>query len=306
MTLSSVLLRLVVGASVTRFLVLKDKPSANKPLVKRHYLTVAMLIALSLFSYPFIAKPDSYFDRFNTAVTADQSTVYQQVRRAQTWIDQQVGQGSITAEEGASMKAENDMIHKRIHSGTNRQLYIRFGDMIDYSKSIEEPPFLYAAAVSANYVLWFMSATVGVCHYLPTGGKMTILMFLLAIFCVELETRFIHPESVFDYLFFLNKNEWTLFEAINATKEAAVGIVCAVVLIAGAFGGDVSVKTKRLARQALKSNAGLVTVLRDENIKELPPKEEVPADGSDVNIAGMITRVLGLLALFSSVFFKSD
>lgn len=310
MAVSQEFLRLLIAAPVTRFLVSKDVESLGhrKPLVKRHFLSLAILLALSLFAYPFTNKVDNYFDRFNTIVAADPSTVYQQYRRSQTWIDSQVESEKLDPEEAALRKAENDEIYKRIKSPVGRLMYIRFGDILDYSKPIEEPSFIYAAGYALNHVVFFISLSVGLCYYLPAGGLVTIFLFLLSIFCLELEARFVAPESLFDYLFFLNANEWTVFEAIEAAKESLVGIVCGIIIVNGVFANDLSEKTRYLIRKVLRTNASIVTVLKDDNIDEVPRDTDTDdsLDRPVANIGATVTKVLGLIALVSSVFFRDE
>ena len=306
--LGRTLIKLVVAAPIVRFLVNKDTTPTRRRLAwsRRWYIQLACLICMSLFSHPFVDRPGNYFDRFNTIVAADPSTVYQQFMRSQVWLDEQVAQGRIKSEDAEKEKLENERIHRRIHSSGNKLLYVKFGDVIDYSdNSVQEPSFLYVAGYAANFAIWFMGAVFLVCHYLPPGGFMSIVLVLITLFAVEMESRFIHTDSLFGYLLFINESEWTVFEAINACKEAMVGIVCAVIILAGLF-GDAGDGHKTLLRNLLRTNAGLVTVLKDEGIKEVTMESDEPLSPPGANLPHIIARTVGLLVLFSSVFLKSS
>jgi hypothetical protein len=310
MGLSSELIKLIVAAPLTKFLVKKDVASKGykRPISSRLSLNIAIIVCLSLSAHPFVSKPANLYEKFNAIVAADSSTVYQQFRRTQTWIDRQMSEGKICAEEGEFKKAENEELFKRIKTPALRQYYTRFGDIIDYSKPIEEPSFMFVAGQAINHVVFFISIVVGLCYYLPMGGLLTIFIFLLAIFCLEIECRFISPESLFEYIFFLNGNEWTIFEAINALKEALVGVVCAVIIANGLFGDSLDATTKNLIRKVLRTNASIVTVLKDENIMTAPKDTEEDDDAGKprLNFGNMITKAVGLVALFSSVFLRSE
>jgi hypothetical protein len=224
--------------------------------------------------------------------------------RAQTWLDQQAAAGKMDASEAKKMKDENEKIHARIHSAKNKLLYNRFGDLIDYEDSIDEPSFLTVVGFSAVHVVWFMSACMLICYYLPTGAYLTILMVLLTLFCVEVEARFIQTDLLFSTLIFMNESDWAVFEAIRACKQAMVGLVCLVIIIAGVFHGE-SDNTKTLLRNALRTNAGIVSVLKDENIKELTIDPDEPMSKPGINLAATIARWIGLFVLVSNIFLRS-
>lgn len=296
---------LAVAAPVTHFLVKRDSLRHRKrSFGSRFYLHLALLVATVLLSKPFLSRPANYFDRFNTIISADPSTVYQQYMRAQKWLDSQITSGAMPEAEATKIKQENDKIHSRIHSSKNKLLYNRFGDLIDYDQGIDEPSFLMVAGFAAVYVAWFFSACVLTCHALPSGGFLAILLMLLTIFCVEIEARFVSTDLLFSSLLFINESDWAVFEAIRACKQAMVGLVCVVLIIAGMFHGEAD-NTKTLLRNALRTNAGIVTVLKDDNIKELNIDPDEPLERPGVNLASTLARWVGLFFLVSSIFLRS-
>lgn len=305
--LGSTLLRLSVAAPITRFLVKQDqrRSASSSSFAKRSFLHLAILVVIVTFSYPFISKEPNFFDHFNAVVTADKSTVYQQFRRAQTWIDQQVQEGNIDPEEAASQKAENERKHSFIHDSGRKLTYMKFGDIVDYS-NFEEPSFLSATAFAGTYALWIISAVMLLCYYLPSGGILTIFLLLCMLFSVEIESRFIDSEYLFDYVYFVDKNEWTLFELIKAIKQSIVGVICLVIVLAGLFSQNNGTKTKSLARNLLKTNAGIVTLLKDENINEVLIEPDEPTRSNGENIANVIAKGLGFVVLAVSIFYKLE
>jgi hypothetical protein len=302
--LSATLVKLLVGSPIVRFLIKRE--DMRRPISRRWGLHVACFITFALLSHPFVNKPPNYFDRFNAIVSADPSTVYQQYMRSQVWLDTQLAQGRMEKEEVDARKSENEKIHKRIHSAGNKLLYVKFGDVIDYAEgSIDEPSFLYVAGLSVNFVAWFMGAVLLVCHYLPPGGFMTIVILLVTLFAIEMEARFVNTDSLFGYMLFINESEWTVFEAVNACKEAMVGVVCGVIVLAGMFSGSGD-QTKTLLRNLLRTNAGVVNVLKDEQIKEVTMDPDDPVSPAGTNLPHLIARSVGVFVLFSSVFLKSS
>lgn len=305
--LGSTLLRLAVAAPITRFLIKQDqrRSASSTSFIKRIFLHLAILVVIVTFSYPFVSKEPNFFDHFNAVVTADKSTVYQQFRRAQSWIDEQVQEGNIDPEEAASLKTENDRMHSFIHDSGRKLTYMKFGDIVDYN-NFEEPSFLTVTAFAANYSLWIISAVMLLCYYLPAGGILTIFLLLCIFFSVEIESRFIDSEYLFEYAFFVHKNEWTLFELIKAIKQSIVGVICLVIVLAGLFSQNTGTKTKSLARNLLKSNAGIVTLLKDENIKEALIEPDEPMGTNGANIANVIAKGLGFVVLAASIFYKLE
>ena len=257
-------------------------------------------------THPFVDKPLNYFERFNTIVLADPSTVYQQFTRSQLWLDAQLARGTMSNDEVTKQKTENEKIHKRIHSGGNKLLYVRFGDIIDYEElgAIEEPPFLYVTALSANFIVWFMGAVLLTSYYLPTGGLVSVLLMLISLFALEMEARFISPDTMFGYMLFINDSEWTVFEAINGLKQAMPGLVCMIIIVAALFSGPADT-TKTLLRNLLRTNAGIVTVLKDENIKQAAIDPDEPVSAPGMNLPTVLARGIGALVLFNGIFLKS-
>lgn len=299
---------LVVGVPVVRWLVNRDVKqrtrNPRKSLVKRHSLNLAILIALSLFAYPFVAKPQNHFERFHTIISADPSTVYQQFRRSQVWVEDQVSAKILSPDLGDKLKAENERIHKILHSPTNRNLYIKFGDLLKgSSKSIEEPGFLFCTGYAFNFVLWMGSAVALVGYFLPPGGLLACILILLAMFAVEIESRFVDSESIQDYFFFLNASQWGTFEIIVAMKQAYVGVVCGIVILATLFSTDHQVdKAKVGLRNLLKSNAALVAVIKDPSIVQTNSQPDEVYDGTkSTSINKIVITVVAGIGLIAAL-----
>lgn len=304
--LGSVLVRLAVAAPLTRFCIKRDKAWRNKSILKRIFLHAAILTVILTFSYPFFSREPNFFEHFNATVKADKSTVYQQYRRAQTWLDEQVGKGEMTPEEAGLQKAENERKHSYIHDSGRKFVYIKFGDIIDFSSdNYEEPSFLYAATFAATYTLWIMSAVLLLCYYLPPGALLAIFLGLCVLFCVEIECRFIESDSLFNYVFFVDSNEWTVFEVIRALKESVVSFVCLVITLAGLFSENDGGETKSHVRNLLRTNAALITLLKDENLKEAQIEPDEPIGSKTAKFADFVARGIGLVILVFFLFFKS-
>jgi hypothetical protein len=144
------------------------------------------------------------------------------------------------------------------------------------------------------------------CYYLPAGGLLSIFLVLCVLFSIELEARFIDSDSLFEYIPFVDKNEWTVFEVIKAVKQSVVALVCLVIIIAGLFSDDSGSKTRSHARNLLRTNAAIVTVLKDENLKEAQVEPDEPIGSKGGDIATFIARGIGLLVLVGSLFFKIE
>lgn len=293
---------IVLGGPGVRWLGNRDSGLSRK---------FAFLICVCLVIYPFFAKPTNFFERFNTIVSADTSTVYQQFRRTQTWIDSRVEAGSLDSDIAESKKAHNERIHNVLHSGRTRKLYLQYGDVLGKSilkKSIEEPSFLYCAGYAMNHVVWIGSLIALSCSFLPQGGLMTCILILLGMFCLELESRFIDADSIYTYFFFLNASEWATFEILVAMKQAFAGIVCGIVLIATVYvSPHGSERTKTNLRNLLKSNAALVAVMKDPAITEFKmQKDEVYLGENDVNINRIIISLISGIAIIAAVFVTSE
>jgi hypothetical protein len=302
------LLKLVIAAPIVHFLMKRDRANhANRALVSRWYFQLASLITMMLIAHPFVDKPVNYFERFNTIVLADPSTLYQQFTRTQLWIDDMEAQEVITAEEAKRRKTENERIHKRVHPIGNKRLYIKFGDIIDYEQtgSIEEPSFLYVSALSGNFVAWFMGAVLLTCYHLPAGGLLSVLLLLISFFALEMEARYISTETLFGYMIFITDSEWTVFEAINALKQAMPGFVCMVIVINALFSGSGDTM-KTMLRNLLRTNAGIVTVLKDENLKQASIDPDEPVSAPGMNLPTLLARGIGALVLLNSVLFISS
>jgi hypothetical protein len=155
------------------------------------------------------------------------------------------------------------------------------------------------------FTLWFIAAVLLSCSYLPWGGHVTILCLLICLFAVEVEARFVSTETLFGYFLFINESDWSVFEAICALKQAMVGVVCMVIVLAGIFSGPGDA-TKTLLRNLLRTNAGVITTLKDENIKRVNIDPDEPVSSPGVNLAHVIARSVGFLVLFSSVFLRSS
>lgn len=301
------LLKLVIAGPLVRFFTMRDQERHKvKPIRSRWYLQAACLISLVLMCHPFVDKPLNFFDRFNTIVSADPSTVYQQFMRGQVWLDQQLANGGMTQDQVERKKNDNERIYKRIKSSSDKLLYIKFGDIIDFNETghIEEPSFLYVTAHALTFVGWMMGAVLMICHFLPPGGHLSILILLICLFAVEMEARFVSTDSLFGYFVIISEAEWPVFEAICAIKEAMVGVICGVIVLSGIFGGPGDA-TKTLLRNLLRTNAGVVTTLKDENIKQLSIDPDEPVTTAGINLAHVIARSVGALVLLSSIFLRS-
>ena len=298
---------LLVGVPLVRWFGKRDKMSKGRFFMKRINLHAAILIALYLTLAPFLNKPKNYFEQFNTIVSADYSTVYQQFRRTQTWIEDQVNLGFMDADLGESKIAFNERIHKIIHSPTNRALYLKFGDVLGMGsseiksgiKSGQEPSLLYCAGYAMNFVVWMGSLVALVCGtFLPFGGLLVSILILLAIFCLEVESRYVEAS----FLFFLNPNEWATFEVIVAAKQAYAGIVCIIVLLATLTETNLGEKTKVNLRNLLKSNAALVNVVKDTSVTTLTQDhDETYTQNEGFNIHKFVMLVISAIAIVSAL-----
>ena len=318
MNLATILLETVVAVPLTRFFVKKDLSTggARKPFGKRLWVHVAITICLIMLTKPFVLKPqENFYDKLKVPVDVDESTVYQQYKRMEMHLKKLFENGVISETELGDMKEEFAYYKSILMNPTARAYYMKFGDILEFEKSgklssISEPNFLAVAGSALNYVGWIGSVLFGICHYLPRGGLLTIGLFLLGVFAIEMETRFIDPSSILTYLVFLPRNEWTPFELIGALKECVVGFTCAVVIIAGMFmRGQEMQKTLYLVRQILKGNAAIITLLKDPNIKELPIFDD---DGygvieeDEVNVGSWINRLVAILSLTSFILFRNS
>jgi hypothetical protein len=297
------LLRLVIAGPIVSALMKQDARKHRQcSLVSRWFFQIASLITLVLIAEPFIDRPMNYFDRFNTVVSADPSTIYQQYMRSQTWLDEQLRTGRLNKDLVNVTKTENEKIYKRISSIGNKLLYVRFGDIIDYADgSMEEPSFLYVTSLSANFIAWFMGAVLLTCYQLPPGGHLSILMLLVSLFALEMESRFISSDTLFGYMRFINENEWTVFEALRAFKEAMPGFVCSVIILASLFSGPGDT-TKTLLRNLLRTNAGVVSILKDENLTQVNIDADETVSSPSMNLPHIIAKTVGALVLVNGVF----
>jgi len=274
-------------------------------------LALALLIVAVLLGVPFANKPTNFYEHFNTVSAADPSTVYQQFMRTQVWIDSQVAAGTLESEVGESRKTRNERIHKVLHSGAGRRVYSKFGDILGKSilkKSIDEPSFLFCTGYAMNYVVWMGSVVALTCSFLPQGGLVACILILLGMFCLELEARFMDAQSIYTYFFFLNASEWMPFEILVAMKQAFAGVVVLVVLIATLFVSSTGTeRTKANLRNLLKSNAAIVTVLKDPSLTEVNmTKDEVYFGETDVNINRIIMGLISCLAILAAVMVPSE
>ena len=315
MNLGLTLLRLVVAVPLTRFCVKKDLDSAGyrKPLSKRYWLHVAVLICLIMLSKPFLGKGENFYDKFKVPVDVDESTVYQQYKRMEFFLKNQFEKGELSDAEFLSKKEEFGLYKAVLMNPTSRAYYMKFGDIIEFDRvkptTVAEPNFLTVTGSALNYVAWIGSVVFGICYYLPSGGLLTIALYLLAMFSVEMEARFIDSSSLLSYLFFLPKNEWTPFELIGALKESVVGVTCAVVIVCGVLmRGQEMQRTMYLVRQILKGNAAVITLLKDPNIQEIPTFDDdgYAVDDEEVNVGSWINRIVAMISLTSFILFRNS
>jgi len=315
MNLGLTLLRTVVAVPLTRFCVKKDLDSVGyrKGLTRRYWLHAAMAICVIMFSKPFLGKNENFYDKFRVPVDVDESTVYQQYKRIEFSLKSSLEKREISEAEFASKKDEYGLYKSVLMNPTSRAYYMKFGDMMEFDRlkptAASEPNFLAVAGSALNYVAWIASVIFGICYYLPPGGLLTITLYLLAVFSVEMETRFIDSSSALTYLFFLPKNDWTPFELIGALKECVVGVTCLVVIVCGVSMRKQELqKTMYLVRQILKGNAAVITLLKDQNIKEVPNLDDdaYGIDDEEVNVGSWINRIVALISLTSFILFRNS
>jgi len=315
MNLGSVLLRTLISVPLTRFFVQKDTRSAGfaKPISKRYWLHVAIAISVVMLSIPFLSKEENFYDKFKVPVDVDESTIYQQYKRMEFFLKQKVESKAMSETEFKDLKDEYGFYKTVLMTPTTRAYYNKFGDIMEFDRikpaTINEPNFLAVAGSALNYVAWIASVVFAIGYYLPPGGLMSVALYLLAVFSIEMETRFVDSSSALNYLFFLTRNDWTPFELIGALKESVVGVTCVVVIVCGVFlRGQEMQKTLFLVRQILKGNAAVITLLKDPNIKSLPVFDD---DGygvveEEVNMGSWINRIVALVSLTTFILFRNS
>jgi hypothetical protein len=268
-----------------------------------------------MFSWPFFEKEENFFDKLRVPIDVDESTIYQQYKRMDMYLKGEFDNGRIGEDEFEAKKSEFDFLKTILMNPTSRVFYMRFGDLVQYNikkpTALVEPRFLLTTATAFNYVLWIGSAVFGICYYLPSGALLTIGLYLLGVFSIEIETRFLDANAILTYLFFLPKNDWTPFELIAVLKQSVVGITCAIVIFCGIFvRGQELGRTKYLIREILRGNAAVIALLKDPNIKELPDlgsdKEAEVFDEEDANVGSWINRGIAMISLASFILFRNS
>jgi hypothetical protein len=315
MNLGSVLLRTVIGVPLTRFFVKKDLQSGGvvKPIGRRYWLHMAIAICAIMISIPFLSKAENFYDKFKVPVDVDESTIYQQYKRMEFFLKQELEKGMISEDEFRQRKDEFSFYKSVLMNPTSRSYYNKFGDIMEFDRlkptAILEPNFLAVAGSALTYVGWIGSVVFGIGYYLPPGGLLSVGLYLLAVFSIEMETRFVDSSSALTYLFFLPRNDWTPFELIGAMKECVVGFTCIIVIVCGIFlRGQEMQKTLFLVRQILKGNAAVIALLKDGNIKELPvlDDEGYGVIEEEVNMGSWINRIVALISLSSFILFRNS
>jgi len=274
-----------------------------------------MILCTIVVSLPFLIKEENCFDKLRVPVDVDESTIYQQYKRMENYLRGEVSAGRLEEEEFELRKSEYEFYKTVLMNPTSRVMYLRFGDMIEFNRkkpaSVVEPNFLFTTGSALNYVFWIGSVIFGVCYYLPSGALLTVGMYLLGVFAIEVETRFIDSTSVLSYLFFIPRNDWTPFELVGALKQSVVGLTCIIIVFCGVYvRGQEFNRTKYLIREILRGNASLIALLKDPNIKQVPDmgtdRENEVFEEEDANVGSWINRAIAMVSLMSFILFRTS
>jgi hypothetical protein len=306
-----ILLTLVISVPIVKFCIKRDS-RANK-ITRRYWLWISLLISFSTLILPIGFKPASFYDKLRITTNADESTVVQQWRRMEQFRKDQVTRGVMSEEESEQAKKLYNMYKSVLVSPTNRYLYVKFGDILEYSPGVMpvEPNFMFVVAHASVFYIWVGAAIMALAFFLPQGGLLAISLVLASMFAVEMETRFIDADSIYAYMFFLSKSDWAPFELVQILRGMIVGIVNLVVVIAGVFVTSNRLNnTNTLLKNILRSNAAIVTAIKtapsEGRVLVNDDDETDTMAASDIDIGAVMNKLIAVVSLGSFILFRNS